>query len=87
MQNANDGESLNLIDEIVLPYIQHKSIFHIPKLFFIDTCWGCEEFDKVTGMGTCKNVGGKYQTTPLPLGTFPMPEPMEAYGCQNSPKH
>ena len=40
---ANDGESLDTKDEVVLPLVKHENIFEIPKLFFIDACRGASK--------------------------------------------
>ena len=37
---ANDGQTLDIKDEIVLPLTMHKAVEDIPKLFFIDACRG-----------------------------------------------
>ena len=37
---ANDMETLNFEDEILLPLARHKKVANIPKLFFIDACRG-----------------------------------------------
>ena len=58
---ANNGEPLNLIDEIVLPLVRHKAVFHVPKLFFIDACRGHMKLDEVISVGAFKCVGGNYR--------------------------
>ena len=48
---ANNGEMLDLMDEIVLPIVQHTPVKEIPKLFFIDACRGTEILEKGSGGG------------------------------------
>ena len=40
---ANDGEVLDLMDEIVFPLTKHAGVFYVPKLFFIDACRGAQQ--------------------------------------------
>ena len=46
---ANDGEKLDVSDEIVLPLVAHKDVEETPKLFFIDACRGTDEVVRMKG--------------------------------------
>ena len=40
---ANDGELIDLMEEIVFPLTKHAGVFYVPKLLFIDTSRGIEK--------------------------------------------
>ena len=45
-----NGETVDLMDEIVYPLTKHDGVFHVPKLFFIDACRGAMQlFSKGAG--------------------------------------
>ena len=46
---ANDGEKVDIMDEVVFKFVQHKAVAKIPKLFFIDACRGSDYLTKGAG--------------------------------------
>ena len=59
---ANDGELLNLMEEVRLPLV--KTAHKIPKLFFIDACRGSDHLREKGYMGVETNFRVDFATIP-----------------------
>ena len=53
---ANDGQMLDLKEEIIRPFTKHKGVSDVPKLFLIDACRGAQHLTKGSGGGGGEEV-------------------------------